>query len=214
MSGELLLSLQGRVAPQPDLRPSASPETAIAGQLCLLLSRLWASGWRFRTEGLPQMFGPHCENGRRQLQPHDLCSVWVRVLLAVHEGDIRPALSLPVRMHFLGKEALVKEEEAVMAAGHACWGPSWHCSHCGHFCASLVNWGACVGWKKDSWQISELGASPEEFGNHIRGDCKYSCHPCLGGSCCVHRGSHTPCLCLRSCSNFTMQIWWLWSAHK
>ena len=27
----------------------------------------------------------------------NLFSVWVRVLLAVHEGDIRPALSLPVR---------------------------------------------------------------------------------------------------------------------
>lgn len=34
----------------------------------------------------------HHQDERRQLQSHDLRRLWLRVLLAMHEGDIRPAL--------------------------------------------------------------------------------------------------------------------------
>ena len=77
MPGELLLPLQGGVAPQSDLRPGTSPAPAIASQLCLLLARLWSSGGWFWTEGVPQMFSPHREDGRWQLQPHDLCRYFI-----------------------------------------------------------------------------------------------------------------------------------------
>ena len=67
LRGELLLPLQGRVAPQPDLRPGSSPETTIESQLGFLLARLWSPGRWLWIEGLPQMLSPHSQDGRRQL---------------------------------------------------------------------------------------------------------------------------------------------------
>ena len=194
MPGELLLPLQGGVAPQSDLRPGTSPAPAIASQLCLLLARLWSSGGWFWTEGVPQMFSPHREDGRWQLQPHDLCRYFIIqkniifhtiVMCRVHSscthnnyfshkdyihkpGNVKSFFCsvcgsefcwlcmkeisdlhylspsglksklrsrnieihwILLRMHFLGEEALVKEEEAAVAAGNSCGGTSWHCSH-------------------------------------------------------------------------------------
>lgn len=41
---------------------------------------------------MPTLQRLHHQDERRQLQPHDVCRVRLRVLLALHEGDLRPAL--------------------------------------------------------------------------------------------------------------------------
>lgn len=77
------------------------------------------------------------EDGRWFVQPHDVLGVRGRVLLAVHEGDQRPALPLTLGLHLLGQEAVVAQEEAPLAArypggcarGHRA--PSGHL-HSGH----------------------------------------------------------------------------------
>ena len=69
--------------------------------------------------GLPTLQHPDRENGRRVLQPHDVCCLRHRVLLALHERDFGPALPESIRLHFLGEEALVAKEEAILAAGHS-----------------------------------------------------------------------------------------------
>lgn len=98
----------------------------------------------------------HHQDERRQLQSHDLRRLRLRVLLAVHEGNIRPALpevssctqaakpkcsfrfwqlfylSQSIRLYFLGKEAMEQEEEDPLATWHTRWRPCWHCPHCWH----------------------------------------------------------------------------------
>ena len=59
------------------------------------------------------------EDGRRLVQPHDLRGLRRRVLLALHARDLRPPLPLALRLHLLGKEAVVSQEEADVAAGYA-----------------------------------------------------------------------------------------------
>lgn len=100
----------------------------------------------------------HHQDERWQLQSHDLRRLWLRVLLAVHEGNIRPALPevsscteaakpkclfifwqlffiwfpsvQSIRLYFLGKETMEQEEEDSLATWHTCWRPCWHCPHC------------------------------------------------------------------------------------
>lgn len=101
----------------------------------------------------------HHQDERWQLQSHDLRRLRLRVLLAVHEGNIRPALpevaAAPrqpnpnvrfcsdsfficfpsfqsIRLYFLGKETVEQEEEDSLATWHTCWRPCWHCPHCWH----------------------------------------------------------------------------------
>lgn len=45
-----------------------------------------------RHQAVPALQRIHHQDERRELQPHDVCGVRLRVLLAVHEGDLRPAL--------------------------------------------------------------------------------------------------------------------------
>lgn len=71
--------------------------------------------------------GADRQDGRRFLQPHGLCHLRIRVLLAVHEGDQRSALPEPVRLHLLGQEAMVAQKEAPVAAGNAGGGPARDC---------------------------------------------------------------------------------------
>lgn len=71
---------------------------------------------------MPPLSGSDRQDGRRFVQPHGLRHLRVRVLLALHEGDQRSALPEPVRVHLLGQETLVPEEETPVAAGNAGWG--------------------------------------------------------------------------------------------
>ena len=50
-------------------------------------------GCRRRGEAVSALLGAHRQDGRRLVQSHDVRRLWRRVLLALHEGDIRPALS-------------------------------------------------------------------------------------------------------------------------
>lgn len=68
---------------------------------------------------MPPLPGADRQDGRRFVQPHGLRHLRVGVLLALHERDQRPALPEPLRVHFLGQEAMVPEEEAAVAAGNA-----------------------------------------------------------------------------------------------
>lgn len=61
------------------------------------------------------------------MQPHGLRHLRVRVLLALHEGDQRFALPEPFRLHLLGQEALVPEEETPVAAGDPGRGAAGDC---------------------------------------------------------------------------------------
>lgn len=63
------------------------------------------------------MPGTHRQDGRRFLQPHDVCPMRFRVLLVVHEGNQRLALPEPFWMHLLGQETVVTEKEDPLAAG-------------------------------------------------------------------------------------------------
>jgi len=143
--------------------------------------------------------------------------------LAVHEGDIRPALPIPIRyacligklilntilvprLYFLGKEALVEKKEAVVAVGNSCWSSCWHRTYSWHIDTSPSDWSAGLGGKEDSWQISELRPPSEKPCHHFRGDCKYSRHPCSCRARRVHRRPHIIGLCLWSCSYLAMQV--------
>jgi hypothetical protein len=61
--------------------------------------------------GLSSLQRADREDGRRVVQPHDVRGLRRRVLLALHEGDLRPALPQPVRLHILGKETMVTDEK-------------------------------------------------------------------------------------------------------
>ena len=69
--------------------------------------RVYKKGLLFPS-GLPPLQRPDREDGRRLVQPHDLRGLRRRVLLALHEGDLGPALPQPVGMHLLGEENMVR----------------------------------------------------------------------------------------------------------
>jgi hypothetical protein len=58
-----------------------------------------------------------------------MCRVRLRILLAVHERDQRPALPEPVGLHLLGQEAVEPQEEDPVAAGHPDWRARGHRPH-------------------------------------------------------------------------------------
>ena len=82
-------------------------------------------------QAVSQVLGAHRQDGRRLVQPHHVQRVRLRVLLALHEGDQRPALPFALGLHVLGQEALVAQEEDHVAAGHAHWGARGHRAHSG-----------------------------------------------------------------------------------
>ena len=93
--------------------------------------------WRYQT--MPSVPGAHREDGRRLLQPHDVRSLWLWILLALHERDQRPALPQPVRLYFLGEETLVPQEEDPLAVGHSCWSSCWDRSPSWHRCGNILH---------------------------------------------------------------------------
>ena len=72
---------------------------------------------RLLREGLPALLRPDRQDGGRELQPHDVRGLRRRVLLALHEGDLGPALPQSVGVHILGEEAMVREGFVVFLRG-------------------------------------------------------------------------------------------------
>lgn len=70
------------------------------------------------------------------VQSHGVCRVWLRVLLAVQEGNHWPSLLESFGLHILGHKTVVAEEETAMAVGNACWCTSHDCTCCRNCCAS------------------------------------------------------------------------------
>lgn len=59
----------------------------------------------------------------------------LRVLLAVQEGDYGSALLESIRLHVLGNQAMVAQEETALAARHTRWCAGHDCPSRWHCCA-------------------------------------------------------------------------------
>ena len=83
-------------------KKSCFPFPTIKVKISIIFSRLLR-------EGLPALLRPDRQDGGRELQPHDVRCLRRRVLLALHEGDLGPALPQSVGVHILGEEAMVRQ---------------------------------------------------------------------------------------------------------
>lgn len=131
------------------------------------------------------------------MQSHGVLRMRCGILLALHEGGFRFTLFKPQRLHVLGQEAVVAQEEAAVAAGHAGGRAAGHRRGGGRGAARAARGPAAVGRPPRAPPPAQGQARQAQGRRRRRGRSRVGGVPPGGGSGSGHRRSHPSVLRVR-----------------